>query len=356
MIGTRAFLVNRRLFLHLHHHIRRKFNVRYIHSTIIPQCASPATLVSYDIQPISGKFHYTSDLQSIIIQFTSSPVIRAITSDVGGELDIDWLNSAECTNEELIERLLFVGNYCLHKNVLLTSTTFDTVVDNFCQKLPNFNENEIIASLQVFAKMPISEFTLNDRNFTELFMALDDHCGFCIRNWNCDQLLTIWDIWVTIPHMKASKFIKTVGRRFLQFTHGMTPQQYVQCMDNLAKLRRFVDEKTPFMKHFEQKIDELSAEEVGIVCGVLDLNDSGRLTKLDLVENIMNKIIAEDNLDAVSNKSLYNSLSVMTFNAAFLFSFYLNSRKKLHHFLFDRLWKTLCVGSSNAKRPNSWIN
>lgn len=311
MLSTRVISINKLIGPNVNKFAHQ--TIRFLQKTVPQQNVINAKPITYEIKQIDSDFRYKREPYFSIYQFDSSPSINSISTFTGIELDTTWLNKPECTNQELIERLLFVSNYCLEHEYEITSTTFDTFVDNFVGKLHEFNENELIAALQIFSRMPKRGYSFRDRNFIELWMALDDNCGFAIQNWDIDQLLNVCDIWMSIIMTRRSKFVQITCRRFIKKAQMMTIKQYVRAMQFSGNLDLFIEEKTPFMKHLDNILDKISLEETGIVCGVVDLKESGRLTKVDMIHRLIAKVIHEEHLDKVDDKSLYNVLRVCRF-------------------------------------------
>lgn len=294
-------------------------NLRKTTANLQTQCTSG--VVPCNIVKIN-EHHYRFNIEAkAIVQFDDVPLHPdyEIPPLNGPELNAKWLNDPSCSNKELIERLIFVSNYCKENEQEITSTEFDAFVDNFTARLANFTENELLAALQVFSRMPQPDkkgYTLNDRNFAELWMALDDSCGHWSQRYPIDQLmhklLLFCDIWKEISLRRQSKFAQAACRKIFKRAKMLGPAQYVQGILFTLKIGKYLytENKTLFIKDLDRLLDDLSVNDMGILCGSLAKENSFRLTKTDLIHRIIAKVEQEKNFDAFDGRSFFYTLSV----------------------------------------------
>lgn len=248
-----------------------------------------------------------------IFQFDDSPsteqyTVPAITDDA---VDTAWLNATDCTNNELVERLIYVSNFCAADCMAIERTDFDAFVDTLTARLPEFGENEFIAALQVFIRMPNkSADTFNVRNYVELLMAFDDITGFWTQKWTNEKMLIACNVWMHMHLRRKLRCCHVASKKLLKRAKHLPAKQFVQAMTFRKALGKGVDEKTPFIKDLERILDDVSVAELGILCGVLEKSKTSRLTKPELLHRILAKILAEPSLDAIGDKPLYHLICV----------------------------------------------
>lgn len=241
----------------------------------------------------NANFRYDKNAKSLF-QFESSPLINVHDiSTANGHLDAAWLNNPDVTNEELVERLNFVSNYCREHDISITSEDFDKFIDNLTQKLSEFNENEVIAAVQIFSRMPLEAVTRNSRNFVELWMALDDHTARCAMQWDIDRMLAVCDVWIGIPLAKKTRFVKMICNKFAKERKNLPAQQLVRAVSFSNSMQKFDENNINFEKDLERVIDELSLDEVSRLCYTFN-KSKARVQKVSLARKILDKCIAED--------------------------------------------------------------
>lgn len=288
------------------------------HRVVIPinrtqfRCISTNVIPCDVVNSTEANFRYDISAPTIF-QFDDSPSSQhyAVQPQDSTTLDVTWLNAADCTNNDLIERLIYVSNYCTADAAAIESEQFDAFVDTFTAAVGDFSENEFMAALQVFSRLPmVVPVSYNVRNYTELWMCFDDHCGHWSQKWSNEKLLIACDIWSTSPLRRKSKFCSVASRKLLKRSKYLPAKQYLQAIEFVVACDKALDDKTPFIKDLERILDEISVGEVGTVCGILKQSHTSRLSKMELIDRIVAKTLREDNFEAIDDKALKNLLGV----------------------------------------------
>lgn len=273
----------------------RTYSHAYLKNTI--------KIPSVQLKCSDGNFRYKKFARNLV-QFESSPSIELndVTTAKGEALDQTWLNDPDLTNRQLIERLNFISNHCQQNNVSITSEEFDIFIDNLTRKMSDFHENEVIASLQIFSRMPFQNPKINSRNFVELLTALDENCSRHAVEWDLDERLAVCDIWITVPMASKTKFSKLICEKLAEDFRYMNAGQLVQAVRVSNFLRRYIEKVHAFEQHFESAFDELSLESIGGLCYTYNLANS-HVRTTEMVHKILRKAVEED-LSKLSDFSL----------------------------------------------------
>lgn len=250
-----------------------------------------------------GNFRYDKLARSLF-QFESSPLIEVndITTAKGEALDQIWLNDPDLTNRQLIERLNFISNHCHQNDVSITSEEYDIFIDNLTRKMSEFHENEVIACLQIFSRMPFKNPKISSRNFVELLTALDENCSRHAVDWDLDKRLAVCDIWISVPMANKTKFSKLICEKLAEDLRYMNASQLVQAVRVSNFLRRYVEKVHAFEPYFASAFDELSLESIGGLCYTYNLVNA-HVRTTEMVHKILSKAVVED-LSELSDFSL----------------------------------------------------
>lgn len=238
---------------------------------------------------------------------TNTFCVPSVEIDV---VDDVWLNAKDCSHAALIERLIYVAAICAKDPNAIQREEFDAFVDSFTANLVDFDENEFIAALQVFSRVPMRESSLNVRNYTELWMAMDDHSAHWAQKWPTDKLMFACDVWMRIPFRRKSSFFHIAHRKLLRRAKTLPPKQFLEAMFIFRSTGKELEEKTPFIKDMERVLDDISVAELATLSRVLDNCDTQRLSKPDLITRVIEKVLHEPNLADISNRALSSLLKV----------------------------------------------
>lgn len=137
--------------------------LRTSHTRRLLSDASVAPQLATKIQIFNGldeKYRYNRQ-SDVLVQFASSSVIGAdIELNINGtSLDRAWLTAASYTNEQCIQKFIWLIAHLAANSdsTCITSQDYDAFVDQFTERLSVFSENEVLAALQIFAQMPLQK-------------------------------------------------------------------------------------------------------------------------------------------------------------------------------------------------------
>lgn len=315
-----------------------------------PYSSIQSRLIATDVVPCdllkTSESNFCYDIKaSTIFQYDDGPAsqqyaVRAIAEDTP---DTTWLNAANCTNNELIERLIYISNLCATDPSAIERTDFDTFIDTFTARLSEFSENEFMAALQVFFRIPTKYcYTMDVRNYVELWMAFDDISGHWAQKWTIEKLLNACSVWVTSHLRRKSKFCHVASKKLLKRAKHLPAKQYLQAMSFVKTLGKSVEDKAAFIKDLDRILDDVSVEELSNLCRLIKSNSPSRLSKPDLISRIIAKIVQDPNLDAVDDAAFYY-LTCVCFSSNFEIGMCLSNdlmTLSLRSFIFPFVWST----------------
>lgn len=278
----------------------------------LPAFNSPADVLrvplSTRIINVSEINHEYDKTAGAILQFETSPLIGTDRFDVKAQSSLEWLNDcSQSTHQELIERLNCLSNYCHAANVPITSTEFDSFVDIFTKRLLDFNENEVIASLQIFARMPIDKMKLGERNFHELWAAIDDNCARSAMEWDVGKRLAVCPIWSGVPVARKGKFAQMICNKFKQDLNDLSAKEMVAAVIFMNNTAQFIDNRA-FEKNFNRVLDDLTVDDIGLLCCVFN-RENYSIHQSELIERLLSRVLAE-NIDDMPDRALRQILKV----------------------------------------------
>lgn len=182
------------------------------------------------------------------------------------EQDFDWnQNITNLSDSELIRAFESLLNHCRTNNVSLSEEQFDGFIDGFVQRLQNFTLNEVIEVLQSFARYPLDRIQLRQRNWIELFQAIDQACTIKSVDLLPAQLLFISSIWMSIPLAKKSWFTVLVSRLLYRYLKEVSAPEMAQALFFINCMAQPIDDIRAFENIFEKNIENLSVEEFATV-------------------------------------------------------------------------------------------
>lgn len=304
--------------------IIRHFKKFWFHSYLLDNTLSKYTRLNYSIvankvtfktQIINGledKYRYDR-ASNALLQFDSSAMLLdkiSLNVERVDALDLDWLNAPSTTNAERLERFNRLTSYLASNSeqISITSTDFDAFIDQFTDRMSEFNENEVVAGLQIFARMPLERPRMSTRNFRELFMAFDDNTARCAMNWDYDKRLAVCGIWSVIPLARKCKYITMVCNKFEARMNELTARQFVPAIFYMNALNHIIEDLPKFERNFNRLINDLTIDEIGLVCYAANRKDY-RLTNSQLVGNILRRFVT-DPLDDVKDIALIQLVKV----------------------------------------------
>lgn len=219
-------------------------------------------------------------------------------------------STADYEDEEMIHAFENLLNYCTTNEISLSDTQFDSFIDEFTERLQNFTLNDVIRVLQIFARHTNNKHQIKQRNFMELFQALDQVCTILSVDLLPDQLLFIQSIWLKIPLAKQTYFAQLASRLFNRYIKTMTAPQMAQAMFYMNCMSQQIIDIRAFENVFEEKMDDLTLEEFSAVLWTF-IRLETKLEKEELRNKFFNYLQKED-LSQLSDSMLTKVLVVNT--------------------------------------------
>lgn len=229
------------------------------------------------------------------------------------KLFCDETNWASKSDEELVDSFKRLAVYCELQNINLSDARFDLIVDALCYRCFKFTDQHLENVLKYLGAFP-ETVTINDRNFVELWSALDDTCVERVTEWKTDKMLEIADLWYRLRLSKLIKFTFSMLRKIERRAKKLTPMELVQTMFHINLFRKRVIDMMKFEINFAESIDHLSIDEIGIV-GMGFFKTQTKFVNLSLVTNIYKRTIAE--LKTISDITLVSILKNLRYSSHF---------------------------------------
>lgn len=204
---------------------------------------------------------------SQLYQFDAESKSIAKSDVLKGVQPTRWEDASEnSTPAELIAGFQHLWEHCISTNAQLSSERFDRFTDLFVSKANDFSINEVMCALQIFARFSLDKESVQERNYLEIFIALDEECSKKAPPLTLEQLFFLNSIWVEIPRSKRTFFARYAARQFNKFTATMKAEELTQAMFYLNLLKRPLDDVRHFENVFEGKFGELELREIAIIC------------------------------------------------------------------------------------------
>lgn len=228
------------------------------------------------------------------------------------EQDYSWNQAtANYDNDELIQAFESLLKHCTSNNISLSDPQFNTFIDDFTERLQIFTLNELIRVLQSFTRFPLDKHRVRQRNYIELFHALDQACTIQSQDLLPEQLLFISSIWLSMPMAKRTYFTQLVGRLFNRYLKTMTAPQMAQALFYINCMQQKIIDIRAFENIFEERINDLTIEEFSTVLWTFIRLDT-KLEKQELRDRFFEYLEKQD-LTRLSDPMLSKILIVNSF-------------------------------------------
>lgn len=179
---------------------------------------------------------------------------------------VDWQDAQHThSHDDLISAFNGAINYSIDNEILLSDERFDQFIDLFISKLPHFNTNELLASLQLFAKCPLTKQLIKQRNYIELHMAFDQESTIHCFELNIDQILFMCSLWFQLPNIEKTYLVRCACNRIQRQFSSMTVTQVIHSLYVLNCLMEKIDRMDTIEKVFTDNVHDLTMEEMSIV-------------------------------------------------------------------------------------------
>lgn len=223
----------------------------------------------------------------------------------------DWTSF---DHQDVLRHLNRIAKFCRDNSICISDQRFDSFVDHFTNICFDLDDASLIDALRILAHIP-ETFGLNTRNFVELWSVLDDACVDRILTWDTDTILLVCDHWYLLNLGKVNKFnwqaIKKLGRKLRKLeTH-----QLVQAMFYCNLLRSPVVEMIDFEMGLAQRIDDMSLDEVAVMCmGFFKTQTS--VKSVELIGEIYRRLMKD--VETVQDISFVNIIKVNIYTEMFM--------------------------------------
>jgi hypothetical protein len=191
------------------------------------------------------------------------------------------------TVEELINVLESLNSHCASSVSCISSEQLNDLNDRLIEKLPKFNDDQLIQILVALQRFPRKNE--NARNFNELWTELDGICFERGRNWSQLMLLKMCSLWFKIN--VHSKFIEGALTKLRRGVFKLPKEIFIGTIFYLTVCRRDLP-LTLLEVRFSEIFDELTNNEIGIFC--LSLYKSECWIKdVEIVDKLYSRTIAD---------------------------------------------------------------
>lgn len=231
---------------------------------------------------ILNRLNLVNRMESAINGHISDEEFNSICSES------NWPNK---NNAELTNSFKNLAIYCKSKEVVISDTRLDHIVDAVCYRCFNFSDDELENVLYYLGAFPETA-TINDRNFLELWSAFDDACVARLSNWDIDKLLEIADLWYRLHLSKTINFTFYMLRKIERKAKKLTPAQLVRVMFHINLFRKSVIDMMNFELNLSNSIENLNIDEIGII-SMGFFKTQTKIVNKALISNIYHKTMME---------------------------------------------------------------
>lgn len=230
----------------------------------------------------------------------------------------DWEKSRDFdNNDELLDAFHSVINHSISSGISLSDERYDRFIDVFISRLENLNANELLASLQIFNKLPLSRTLVKERNYIELYTAFDQYTSLQCHQLTTDQAMFLLSIWIQIPHVDKSYFAKCALNLFSKRIRSMNIHRLLQYLYYNSCLFEHIPYMDAVEKHLAQNMDNMTVEEMAIVAWAFIQQDA-RLEQHKLVANCL-QFFAKNDLTQLDRVYLHKVLPVSRWQLILIF-------------------------------------
>lgn len=194
----------------------------------------------------------------------------------------DWQASpaALIDTKHLLTAFDQMVKYSIDQQISLTHTCFDQFIDQFIARMPQFGINDLICSLQIFARTKLTRELIAQRNFIELHRAFDRHSTIELPKLQMNQVLFLCSVWLEIPFHGKTWFAVCASRWINRRFKTMNTSELALAAYNLTRLARPIDEVRELEQFFNKNLSSMTPEEIAMVTWAFERN----ATKLENLE------------------------------------------------------------------------
>lgn len=183
------------------------------------------------------------------------------------------------------------------------------LTDSFVKNSVQISTDDFVHALETYTTIYAIPEILKSPAYAKLQTDLNAICVAQINEWNINTLLRVSGIWLRLPSGIETPFYQLACETLINHVNSMSAQQLVQTLFCLKCLMKPVRKLEIFENHLEQKIDELSLEELSIALMVFYRNNT-RLKNTAFVLQIYNKML-EENLEVLPRIAVTGFIKVI---------------------------------------------
>lgn len=221
-------------------------------------------------------------------------------------------NYKEKSTEDLISDFEALSHYCIETETFISDDAYDGFVKALSQRVPKLNDDQLTEVLTHFARFPPTPSGFS-KNFHELWLALDEKCvERTVKEWKHPMILKVCNLWYKLNLSKIGDFTGKGITKVFRRVDRLTPSALVEAMFYLTVCRK----KIPLSNvesRFLEVFDELSIDEIGIICLAFFKTES-RIGTVDLIHKLYRKTLKE--IDNIQDITLTNIVKVLRYSSS----------------------------------------
>ncbi|XP_063699937.1 FAST kinase domain-containing protein 5, mitochondrial-like [Culicoides brevitarsis] len=219
----------------------------------------------------------------------------------------DWKS---CSTEELYAGLESVATYCREYDLQISETCFDEIIDAFADRRHEFSDEILLDLLKLLMILPTTP-SKNTRNYWDLWLAIEDVCLARVRSWDLGKRLLYVDHFHSLGLGKTSKLTHNVVMRMGRNIPKLPKDLFLQLLFFLNVTRDPIDEMIDIEKNWIHSMDDMTIEEVGVVCTGL-FKTKTRIRDIRVLKKLYAKL--HRHLDTVDSMTLSNILKQLEYS------------------------------------------
>lgn len=208
-----------------------------------------------------------------------------LKDDENFSLENDYSNKSI---DELIGEFEKLSDYCTAMDSSISEEKYDPLVNSIINKIPDMNDEEVMSVLTSLTKFPRAN-TPRDRNYRELWNAIDYAFWYKCKYWKAPELLKAMNAFYRLGINKISKFNNKAIIKLSRKVELMDPRMLVEMMFYQSIIRH----KEVPMYNVENKLKKvfykLNLDEIGII-GLAFFKRESKLLDSELIEMFYNKV------------------------------------------------------------------
>lgn len=203
-----------------------------------------------------------------------------------------------------------ICHHSLKMNISIREEKFDKFVDFLTDNLKNVSDTDLQTISLNLHYWPGTEQVRN-RNFIEIWVALDDAFAERRLQWSQDKMIAFADYMFLLGVSKYSDYCTICIRKLSSKANNLTPKQLVQTLFHLSILHKAPLDMYNLEIKLNEYVDILSLDELGIISRAF-LNCKKPIRSMDLINIFARRIIAE--IDSINTNSLLTLIRLIGYS------------------------------------------